>query len=260
MSKKVVLSGVPHSVQTNERTRNAINPRNSFVENERQELRDISEEFEKSNADVPHGGQDQLTTQDTLKSDESPSVAKTHVTEHREKINLDQTMDEVMFYETIHQIEDRIQNLRRKNPSQNTQRLGRTDIEDNYQSLGKVDRLTDNWQPVNEKVVGDNFQDVGPAESRQDTILFKEKKNIHENFQKFPELQQDRSSVAMESQSRVEKTSQEHEDLTLEDLKQAFESPLHTELNEEELRARLRQIKAKLSKANRELKDIEENK
>jgi hypothetical protein len=134
LSKKIVLSGVPHSVQTSDWTNNAINPRNTFSDN---------------SDDVPlqdEVSQPMLTEQYDTQS--SLSVPKEHVTTHRQTIAKDKLLDDHMVFDARHQIQDRIENLRNQNLSANRQCLREEETPDNWQSVGDGSIRHKNMQPA----------------------------------------------------------------------------------------------------------------
>ena len=281
----VFLNGVPHSVQTSELTKNAINPRNAFIDHEKNELDDISADFAKHAFDPMKALQIQPesseakqpepnypTAKDSFAAHDSLSAPKTHLTGNIQKLSTDQSSESEMFYESLHKVEDRIQNLRKKHPSKNIQQIHPLNIEDNVQISGGINRFNDNMQSlhqksfsenrqlIDEKTVGDNFQKLAPTENRHDNILYKEKKNIHENLQQIEAPNSGRESAALGQAIQGEKMSDLNAHALHEDSQIPTKSDSSRLIVEDELRARVRKMKENIGKVNQSLTDIEEEK
>lgn len=285
MPNDVFLNGVPHSVQTSELTKNAINPRNTFIDSEKNELDDTSTDFAKhvfdpmkalqSQPDSTENKQPQSTyptTKDSFNAHDFLSVSKTHLTDNNQKFSSDQSSESEMFYESLHRVEDRIQNLRKKHPSKNIQQLDQHTMEVNQQATDGLHRFNDNMQSlhqqsfsdnrqlIDEKTVGDNFQKLAPTESRRDNILYKEKKNIHENYQQIETPNPDRASATLAQSMPSEKMSDLNEQSLHVDNQIPTKANSKILLSEDELRARVRKMKENIGKVNQSLTDIEEDK
>jgi hypothetical protein len=280
----VFLNGVLHSVQTSELTKNAINPRNAFIDNGKTELDDISAEFAKhpldpikalqiqpESSETKQSQSNYPSTQDSFAADEFLSVAKTHLSRHSQKLSAEPASKSEMFHESLHKVEDRIQNLRKKHPSQNIQQLDRHNIQNSQPSVGDVHRLDDHMQPlhqkslsenrqlVDEKTVADNFQKLAPTEIRRDTILYKEKKNIHDNSQLVAAPNPSRASATVSPPIQSENKSDLSAHPLHADQPIQTKSPSHSLLAEDKLRARVRKMKENIGKVNQSLTDIEED-
>lgn len=273
MPNDVFLNGVPHSVQTSELTKNAINPRNTFIDFEKNERNDASTEFEKHAHDSMNAlqveseslkdKQPQLispTFKNTLVAHDALSVPKTHLTDNIQKLSEHQSPESEMFYESLHKVEQKIQNLRVKHPSKNIQQLDHDAIEENKQPAGIARRFNDNRQLIDEKTVGDNFQKLASIANKHDNILYKEKKNIHENFQAIEEPKSDRASVTLEHSIPSEKKSDLSAHLRHIDNQQSRQVNSTNLSVEDELHARVRKMKENISKVNQSLTDIEDDK
>lgn len=281
----VFLNGVPHSVQTSELTKNAINPRNAFIDNGKNELDDISTEFvkpafdptkalqiEPESSETKQSESNYPTTKDRFATHEFLSASKTHLTRNDQKLSAEPSSDSEMFYESLHHVEDRIQNLRKKHPSQNIQQIDRHNIQNAQHSLGNVQRLNDNLQPlhqksftenrqlVDEKTVEDNFQKLAPTESRRDNILYKEKKNIHDISQQIEAPNSGRSSATLGQGTQNENKSDSIAHPLHAEQQIQTNSASHRLLAEDQLRARVRKVKENIGKLNQSLTDIEEDK
>lgn len=285
MSNDVFLNGVPHIVQTSELTKNAINPRNSFVDNEKTELGAMSAEFVKhepepiklpeikpQSSDVTSARLNYPTTQDSISTNEFLSAPKTHITSNSQTLRSDRSSESETFYESLHRVEDRIHNLRKKHPSQNMQQIESHTLQDNQQSLCGINRFYDNMQSppqkslsenrqlIHDKVVVDNFQKLTPTESRHDNILYKEKKNFEDNLQQVakPQIARglgDLRGAATSVNSADLNAHQSHDDSHL-----PTKSALHTPSVEDALSARVRKMKADIGKVKQTLTEIEKDK
>lgn len=202
MPDKVVRSGVAHTVVTSEVTKNAINPRNQFMETDKACLDDI-DAFAASTVDTNLVAQ-QAVTQPLLQSrfdtHTSLSVAKTHITNNVQKL--------------------------------------------------APEKLTD------------NIQHISTHQSTRDRILYKEKKNIQENIQHISESSASRASADMSTStsqgqpSRTQLDTIDKPSMRVEDIDVLLGEGANS-FSEDELSARLRQMKEKLASANQTLKDIE---
>lgn len=272
LSNDVFLNSTPHLVQTSELTKNAVNPRNIFIETDKAKLDDAATEFvehpatlantvqfETTFSDATQQASSHPSIKDSYDTHTSLSVPKTHMTSNVQAVSTDKSLENQTFFESLHQVEDRIQNLRKKHPSKNIQNLGHHEIHDNIQSLDKTS-YSDNRQLISEKVVGDNYQKLSPTENRRDNIVYKEKKNIHENMQqvgahpaqlKAPHLDSSRQDQ-MQANLHVPALPASSEQPRLESSPHVFA--------EDELAARVRKMKEKIGKVNQSLTEFEENK
>lgn len=280
MTEKIFRSGVAHSVETNEHTKNAINPHNTFIENEKPALTDPSIEvaesktqsrslvaFEQSEPDKAPDAKGYPSIIDHLDTRTELCESKKHIHDNRQKLKIDNPTDSEKFFESLHRVEERIEAFRQKHPK------------DNYQSLGDGPRYVDNIQPTdktsykdNRQSLGleklqDNYQGIGPADTHVDNILYREKKNITSNVQLLKEAGErgTASLSAHESTSdlsdAIEMQANElmSEELSLDDSQLLLNGELSA-FDEDELRARVKKMKAKLTRVNQSLKDMEKNK
>lgn len=257
MTNDVFLNGVPHSVQTSELTKNAVNPRNTFITDEKTRLDDVSTEFAKHESHAPttldtQAESTQLektassypTTQDSFDTHEVLSDSKKHVTDNFQTFSSDGSLSHEDFYVSLHSVEDRIQNLRHKHLSKNIQHLGNDHLADSMQSLGEVPRL------------GDNFQKLPPTQSRRDNVLYKEKKNIQENIQRIeaPNVSREQAILG-DSLLQDEKSA-----LNTSVVQRQTESASSSQSVEDEWMARLRKMREEIGKVNQSLTDFEDDK
>jgi len=280
----VFLNGVLHSVQTSELTKNAINPRNAFIDNGKTELDDISAEFAKhpldpikalqiqpESSETKQSQSNYPSTQDSFATDEFLSISKTHLSRNSQTSSAEPKSESEMFHESLHNIEDRIQNLRKKHPSQNIQQIERHNIQNSQSSLGGVHRFDDNMQSlhqkafsenrqlVDEKTVANNFQKLAPTERRHDTILYKEKKNIQDNSQLVEAPNLGRASATLGQTRQSENKSELSAPPLRADHPIQTKLPSHSLLAEDKLRARVRKMKENIGKVKQSLTDIEED-
>lgn len=247
----VFLNGVLHSVQTSELTKNAINPRNTFIDSGKTELDDISGEFAKhpfdpikalqtqpESSEAKQSQSNYPTTQDSFTTDAFLSVSKTHLSRNSQTLSAEPASESEMFHDSLGGVQR---------------------FDDNMQSLHQKS-FSENRQLVDEKTVADNFQKLAPTESRHDTILYKEKKNIHDNSQLVKVPGSGRSSATL-SQTRQSENKPDlsvppfHADHSIQ-----TKLPSHSLLAEDKLRARVRKVKENIGKVNQSLTDIEEDK
>jgi len=238
MPDKVVRSGVAHSVVTNEITRNAINPRNEFIEIDTTPLDAFSETLSETHANSSQAALNQPVVQDRYDTRTSLSAPKARITRNLQKLSPEKPTDNNLFFESLQKLEDRIQHLREQHPTQNQQHIGRHDITDNVQSNG-------------------------PIESTRDRVLYKEKKNIRKNVQHITESSPVRASANLLSPApevttrpiNLEAMNLEH--LSVDDMNVLLDEAMKS-FNEDELKARIRKMKERLASANQTLKEIED--
>ncbi len=259
MTEKIVRSVTAHSVATSDVTKNAVNPRNSFIDQDKATLADPAIEMDASEAkDKTLVAFLESQSVETGPAPSYPSIvehfdtrsglveAKKHIQDNHQKLTLENPTDNDKFVESLQRIEERISTLREKHPK------------DNHQSTGAVPHLSDNIQPL-DKV------------SYKDNILFREKKNIGTNIQwvrdglprDAPSLPTHEASpdvdgilAALEAAQTVDVLS---DDINLDDAQLLLNGELGA-FDEDELRARVRKMQEKLTRVNQTLKDIENNK
>jgi hypothetical protein len=259
MTEKIVRSVTAHSVATSDVTKNAVNPRNSFIDQDKPALADPAIEMDASEAkDKTLVAFLESQPIETGPAPAYPSIvehfdtrsglaaAKKHIQDNRQKLTVENLTDNDKFVESLHRIEERISTLREKHPK------------DHHQSTGSVLHFSDNIQPL-DKV------------SYKDNILFREKKNIGTNIQSVrdglprdvPSLpthaaspDADRTLAALEAAQTMDALSDE---VNLDDAQLLLNGELGS-FDEDELRARVRKMQEKLTRVNLTLKDIENNK
>lgn len=272
LSNDVFLNSTPHLVQTSELTKNAVNPRNIFMETEKASLDDATAEFaaqpaalastvqfETTSSDVTQQALSQPEIKDSYDTHTSLSVPKTHMTSNVQAVPTDKSLESQTFFESLHQVEDRIQSLRKKHPSKNIQSLGHHEIHDNIQALDKTS-YSDNRQLISEKVVGDNFQKLSPAENRRDHMVYKEKKNILENMQHVDAHPPLLKTTRLDEPQKDETQANGYVPALSASNEQPHQAGLPHVFVEDELAARVRKMKEKIGKVNQSLTDFEENK
>ena len=282
MTNDVFLNGIPHAVQTSELTKNAINPRNNFIDHPKNELGDVSQEFPKHEQDSIEAAKTEVE-EENLKTDE-PSypaiqdsfdahgfvvVPENHITKNFQKLSPVEAIDNEVFHESLHKIEDRIQNLRKKHPTKNIQHLERNTVQSSRRGSGDVHRFADNMQKLNqtsftenrqkidEKTMEANFQKLPRTGGRRDNILYKEKKNIQANYQQADSLNISRESATMGDTSAPDARSELKSDPSLRDSQMPVPSVSRNQSVENELTARVRRMREEIGKVNQSLTDFE---
>jgi hypothetical protein len=242
MTDKIVKSLTAHSVVTSELTKNAINPRNTFIDNDKAAL--VDPEIELGNSEIKD--KNTVTFQESAPVDRGDAPAYPSITEHfdtrralteskkrrrdnRQKLPAENLIDDAKFFESLHKVEERISTLRQN-------------------------QSKDNIQPLDQS-------------SYKDNILYREKKNlvahiqsVHENSQRnAASLPIDTNSIPSEEAVSASMTSEwdaSSGDMNVDDAQLI----LHGEqgaFNEDELRARVKKMQEKLTRVNQTLKDIE---
>ncbi len=223
MPDNIFRSGVPHAVETNLVTRNAINPRHAFSENN------------SSAEDVPPDDAEHAAHLAKLAGDiHAPVVPGEHVTDNWQAEGKPKFID-------------------------NLQALDKTNITDNWQSLGKTHQQ-ENMQDVDTDAFHDNRQSLGPSQSIQEQKLYLEKKSIRDNRQKVtsnvaqraaPQLPVHTSAPPLQNSASsmpVTPTSG-----TPNDAMSAVAAKL---AEDDELRARMKKLKATVQDVSHTLSDL----
>jgi hypothetical protein len=219
----IFRSGVPHAVETNLVTRNAINPRHAFSDNS-----PAAQDASPDNAE--HPAHEAKLAGDT----HAPVVQGEHVT-------------------------DNLQAEGKPKFTDNLQALEKTNITDNWQSLGKAHQQ-DNMQDVDTDALNDNRQSLGPSQSIQEQKLYLEKKSIRDNRQKVVSSVVQRAAPQIPahvaaspvpssaSQTPVNATAGTQHNATAAGVTQPTE--------DDELRARMKKLKATVRDVNHTLSDL----
>lgn len=124
MPDNVVRNGIAHTVVTSEITRNAINPRNEFIEIDATTLDDISDAFSRTSADS--AAQQALTQpiiQDRYDTRTSLCVPKAHITTNLQKLTAEKLADNVQGIGSIESTHDHILYKEKKNIPKNVQHI-----------------------------------------------------------------------------------------------------------------------------------------
>jgi hypothetical protein len=259
MTEKIVRSVTAHSVVTSDVTKNAVNPRNSFIDQDKPALADPAIEMAATEAkDKTLVAFPESQSIEKGLAPAYPSIvdhfdtrsgfveAKKHIQDNRQKLTVKNPTDNDKFVESLHRIEDRISALREKHPK------------DNHQSTGSVPHFSDNIQPLDRL-------------SYKDNVLFREKKNIGTNIQSgrdglqrnAPSLPTNVSSSEVDETfvtlEAAQKTDALSDEINLDDAQLLLNGELGA-FDEDALRARVRKMQEKLTRVNQTLKDIENNK
>ena len=202
------------------------------------------------------------------------SEPKPVISSNRQKLPVEKATDPNKFYESLHRIEDRLHNIRDKKLADNRQQIDVDVSQDNYQSLGAQNRyedniqslggkkqLIDNCQKIEGKELLDNYQDVGPVDKFTSRYLYKEKKNIQDNRQQGESVSAVRSSPSLRSYSDRQPDSTLMNEKSINEMTEVEATQILGgdlgAFNEDELRAKVRQMREKLGKANQTLIDAE---
>ena len=209
----IFRSGVPHAVETNLVTRNAVNPRHAFSDKDQ-----AADNAQTDGADGP------TLAPRSVNETDAPVVAGEHLND-------------------------------------NIQALGKDKLSDNWQSIGKA-HVQDNLQDVATDAFNDNRQSLGPSQSIQDNKLYLEKKSIRDNRQKVvsgnvqrtaPQLPQE-VSAAVSSQT---KATQSTARAASSKLQNSAGGSISKPTEEDELRARMKKLKATVRDVKDTLSDLE---
>jgi hypothetical protein len=219
----IFRSGVPHAVETNLVTRNAINPRHAFSE-------DNPAAQDASPNDAEHAAHLAKLAGDI----HAPVVPGEHLT-------------------------DNLQALEKSKFTDNLQALDKTNITDNWQSLGKADQQ-DNLQAVGTDTFNDNRQSLGPSQSIQEQKLYLEKKSIKDNRQKVASTIVQRAAPQMpvhEAASPVSSSAAQASVKATGTQYKATAAGASQPAEDDELRARMKKLKATVRDVNDALSDLE---
>ena len=224
MPDNIFRSGVPHAVETNLVTRNAINPRHAFSE-------DNPAAQDASPNDAEHAAHLAKLAGDI----HAPVVPGEHLT-------------------------DNLQALEKSKFTDNLQALDKTNITDNWQSLGKAHQQ-DNMQDVGTDAFNDNRQSLGPSQSIHEQKLYLEKKSIKDNRQKVASSMVQRAAPQMPSHVAASpvssSASQTPVNATAGTQYKATAAGVTQPTEDDELRARMKKLKATVRDVNDALSDLE---
>ena len=222
----IFRSGVPHAVETNLVTRNAINPRHSFVEGDPSTEKEVDAEH--------HASQTSQHTGESAAAPSDPNAA----------------------------LHDNIQALDKQAYSDNWQSLAGGALKDNLQSLGK-EQLHDNRQAIEDGVFTDNYQSLGASQSIQENKLYLEKKSIKDNRQKVSETAVQRAAPQMPAtpNATAPKTALDSQPVDAKVAAGAVQGkashPAAKIQDDDELRARMEKLKATVRNVSETLSDLD---
>jgi hypothetical protein len=219
----IFRSGVPHAVETNLVTRNAINPRHAFS-GSNPAAQDASADH------AEHAAHEAKLAGDT----HAPVVPGEYFT-------------------------DNLQAEGKPKFTDNLQALEKTNITDNWQSLGKAHQQ-DNMQDVDTDAFNDNRQSLGPSQSIQEQKLYLEKKSIRDNRQKVVSSVVQRAAPQMPAHVAASPVSsaasQAPVDATAGTQYKATAVGSTQPTEDDELRARMKKLKATVRDVNHTLSDL----
>lgn len=136
MPDHIFRSGVPHAVETNLVTRNAVNPRHAFSEN------DLAADHAQ-----PDGAHSPTLAPRSRNETAAPVVAGEHLTDNIQALNKDK-------------LSDNWQSLGKAHVQDNLQDVATDAFNDNRQSLGPSQSIQDNKLYLEKKSIKDNRQKV----------------------------------------------------------------------------------------------------
>lgn len=237
MTQNIIRSGVPHAVTTSVVTHDAINPRNVLLESDKTP---VEEETPREQPSL-------------VKTDgNSSKSASAHppVTANPENNKSESYTINQHFAEPKGEIKSNFQKVE-------SQKIYQT----NRQHLSNNENVVANHQKIESDKHPDNFQSVDNVTLIEKILSFLEKKNIKDNFQSIDQtLNRDEVDLALNSLIKSKTQSVQGDDSIhpheMIELHKILNSP-HEQTNEDELRAKLKQMKEKLAKANRSLIDIQ---
>ena len=275
MTQNIIRSGVPHAVSTSVVTHDAINPRNVFLESDKTPIEEeapgeqpklVKTEGDSSKSASTHApatANPENNKSDSYTTNQHFAEPKGEIKSNLQKLDDEKTID------------DNFQGLNsKKHLEDNRQKLSKQAFTDNFQKVESQKIYQTNRQPLsnNENVVAnhqkiesdkhqDNFQNVDDVTMIEKILSFLEKKNIKDNFQRVDqELKRDEVDLAVNSLMKSTTQSVQSNDaiqpLEMVELHKILNST-HEQTNEDELRAKLKQMKEKLARANRSLIDIQ---
>ena len=296
-NEPVIGSGVAHSVVTNEWTKNAINPRNVFLDNPTSPEPSTSQAshpapqaasrppIHSSPADTaapmaqdpPH----HMASVDALTAHDPLTTAKTPISHNMQRLDIEAVADQQKFFESLTKLEEKLHQLKAKQTQMNRQAAeGPLHLQDNWQSLGKGPALGDNRQSAGEASITDTHASLDAGRHIEQRSVYLDKKNIRDNVQYVreqpldapaaasakalqPEPTNDTSDSAQETPQPQPQPQPHWRDDIFEDLDS--EAGMVREVlvgdlgafNEDELRARVRAMKERLRQANQSLRNTE---
>jgi hypothetical protein len=223
LPENIFRSGVPHAVETNLVTRNAVNPRHAFS--------DKNPEAQDALADsTEHSAHSAKEVGDV----DAPVVAGEHFTDNLQAVDKSKYTD-------------------------NLQALDKTNVTDNWQSLGKA-HLQDNLQDVDTDAFHENRQSLGDSQSIQEQKLYLEKKSIRDNRQKVTSTVAQRAAPQLPVHTSASPLQNSASSLPVTPTSGTPNNAMlavATKLTEDdELRARMKKLKATVRDVNHTLSDL----
>ncbi len=229
----IFRSGVPHAVETNLATRNAVNPRHAFL--------DVDPAVERAALDL------QAASEPTPKPEETPPPSPLVVKEEPVHVSPTQQSDVLNTRDTLsatkEHIRDNIQALEKLAHSDNWQSVGKEAYRDNRQRLGKEHYL-------------DNDQSLGATQSIHDSKFYLEKKSIRDNRQKISESATQRAAPQFPVPA---KTTSVHTAHPVSENKAQVKPSISARVtqDDDEFRARMKKLKATVRDVNDSLSDLD---
>ena len=223
LPENIFRSGVPHAVETNLVTRNAVNPRHAFSDTNAEAQDALADSAELAAHSAKQAG-----------DVDAPVVAGEHITD-----NL-QAVDKPKF-------------------TDNWQALDTTNVTDNWQSLGKA-HLQDNLQDVDTDAFHDNRQSLGDSQSIHEQKLYLEKKSIRDNRQKVTSTVVQRAAPQLPVHASAPPTQNSASSMPVTPTSgtpnNAMSAVAAKLAEDDELRARMKKLKATVRDVSDTLSDL----
>ncbi len=166
VSEKIFRNGVPHAVETSVVTRNAINPRNVFL--------DIEPPEQTAADDLP------IVPKQGIVNHPSQLTEQQHPIDHPEALPQPVRVGALNTRDVLS--------------------VAKAHIRDNIQALDKLAH-SDNWQTLGKSHLQDNRQSLGSDKHIEERKLYLEKKSIKDNRQKVSQTTPARSAPQLQQTS-----------------------------------------------------------
>jgi len=258
MNDKLIRSAAPHSVTFNEVTHNAIRSTNDLTAGEKKEFListdvdqvETSDEIKENNSTSiiqDNSSRSNLAKfdADVLKEQNASTVKRAHIKKNIQKLEVESPLDENLYKEALHRLEDRVQHLKNKNISSNNQKITDEVLSNNSQLLSENERIEKNLVYVGKKNIKDHLIQINSHSQYLSTSEDVDKSDIQKNQ---PAENNRQTAQSIINEQSIGNPSHEASK-TLEN---------HEALEESELQAQIRMMKEKLRKANKELIDIQQ--
>lgn len=276
MTQNIIRSGVPHAVTTSVVTHDAINPRNVLLESDKTPIEEEAPGEQPKLVKTEGISSKSVSAHPPVTANTENNKSESYTTNQHFAVPKGEIKSNLQKLDVEKSIDDNYQGLNsKKHLEDNRQKLSKQAFTDNFQKVESQKIYQTNRQPLsnNVSVVAnhqkiesdkhtDNFQSVDDDTLIEKILSFLEKKNIKDNFQSVDQtLNRDEVDLAVNSLIKSKTQSVQGGDsihpLEMVELNKILNSS-HEPTNEDELRAKLKQMKEKLAKANRSLINIQQ--